>query len=397
MGEACNLKCDYCYQEPVREAGNVKTKYDLEKIIAEVEKTGQEFSMFGGEALLVPKKDLEYLFKYGFERYGRNSMQTNGTLIDDEHIDMFKKYNVSIGISIDGPNDLNGLRRVRGREKDDAKTLASTQTIMTNIEKLKKNGIQCSVIVTLHRVNGNPEALPRLINFIKWLGDIGIVNGNLHTLEVDDTMPDQAINVLTQEENAEVFLTLAKFFSNNRHLRWSPFVDMKNILNANDASVNCTWHFCDPMNTQAVYGIEGDAALSNCGRTNKEGIGWYKADSNQYGRYISMFNTPDELGGCKGCRFWMACGGSCPGESDNGDFRNKTIHCHTQKTLLSYYEDELADEGIEPISLSPMREIVEQQILQDMYHGNRPSISGALETLRGSRSRSLEIESREEE
>ena len=397
MGESCNLACTYCYQEGVREAGNVNVKYDLDKVMQELEKSGREFSMFGGEALLVPKKDLEFLFDYGFKKFGRNGIQTNGTLIDDGHIEMFKKYNVGVGISIDGPADLNNLRKVRGKGNTDEKTLKATEATMENIFKLRQNGIGVSVIITLHRLNGNPEALPRILKFMRWLGDIGIMNGNLHALEVDKTMPDQSIHVLSQKENAEAFLTIAKFLIENPDLRWSPFEDMKNILDAKEEGSNCTWHFCDPMNTQAVYGIEGDGAISNCGRTNKEGVGWYKTEGNMYGRYIALYNTPDEQGGCKGCRFWMACGGSCPGESMDNDFRNKTIHCHTQYTMLSFYESELNKQGKVAITLSPIRELIERVMINDMTYGERPSIPRALRILNSKTNKVTMLEAREEE
>jgi uncharacterized protein len=33
-------------------------------------------------------------------------MQTNGTLITEEHIRMFRQYGVQVGISLDGPGEL---------------------------------------------------------------------------------------------------------------------------------------------------------------------------------------------------------------------------------------------------------------------------------------------------
>lgn len=394
MGVACNLACTYCYQEPQRLANGNKAKpYDLDKIIEEVDKTGQNFHVFGGEALMIPKKDLEYLWKYGLEKFGKNGIQTNGSLIDDEHIELFKKYKVHVGVSIDGANDLNALREGRGKQN----TQELTQKTMDNLVKLKNNKIAVGVIITLHRVNGIGENLDRLLNFIKWLGEIGITGGNIHTLEVDSTMPDQEKHVLSQKENAEAFVKIAQFMDENPQLNWAPFNTIPKLIMGDMSQINCVWNRCDPMNTQAVYGIEGDGGLSNCGRTNKEGIDFYKANGHNYSRYISLYHTPQNMGGCKGCKYFLVCGGSCPGESQQGDFRNKTMHCHTQKKLIGYYEEKLIAEGKEPITNSEILPMLEEITLHELAQGNNLSLAGAIRRLEQTKKEIIQIPVKEGE
>ena len=77
---------------------------------AALERAGSHFTIFGGEPLLVPEHVLEELWAFGLERFGTNGIQTNGTLINDRHIALFKKYKVYVGISVDGPDDLNDVR-----------------------------------------------------------------------------------------------------------------------------------------------------------------------------------------------------------------------------------------------------------------------------------------------
>lgn len=378
-GVQCNLHCTYCYQEPMRQAGNVNTSYDIDKILAEVKRMDRDFHLFGGEALLIPERDLETLWSEGFKMFGKNGIQTNGLLINDRHIEMFKKYNVSVGVSIDGMNELNSLREIRGKEGDLQASIDATNKIANNIVKLANNGIPVGIIITLHKKNGTKENLPRLLNFIRWIGDKGVRVGSLHVLEVDDTMPDQDINVLTQEENIEAFLEMAKFFQENQDLQYSPFNDFRNIVTGDDEKVTCFFRKCDPMNTQAVYGIEGDGALTNCSRTNKEGVVWYKADDFGYERYISLYHTPQRLGGCQDCRFWLLCGGSCPGESENGDFRNKTTHCKTMKAMFSHYEKEAMMNDTLPITMHPHRKEIESVVIDILTEGKVPTLKRAKE------------------
>jgi uncharacterized protein len=103
LGVSCNIACEYCYQNPQRDAGNVEKRYDMAAMKEAIEKEGGPFSLFGGEPLLMPLADLTEIWRWGYELWGRNSLQTNGTLINDDHIRLFKQYNVHVGISIDGP------------------------------------------------------------------------------------------------------------------------------------------------------------------------------------------------------------------------------------------------------------------------------------------------------
>src|ERR1022692_4959081 len=110
LGVRCNIQCQYCYQNPQRDAGNFADEYDIDRMKSAIEAEGGPFAMFGGEPLLVNLKDLEELWSWGFTRFGHNAMQTNGTLITDEHVRLFRNYNVNVGISLDGPGELNDVR-----------------------------------------------------------------------------------------------------------------------------------------------------------------------------------------------------------------------------------------------------------------------------------------------
>jgi uncharacterized protein len=62
-----------------------------------VEKEGR---LFGGEALLVPERDLEELWSWGFQKYGSNGIQTNRVLINKNHIRIFQQNKVQLGLSV---------------------------------------------------------------------------------------------------------------------------------------------------------------------------------------------------------------------------------------------------------------------------------------------------------
>ena len=352
LGVKCNIQCQYCYQNPQRDAGNIPRSYNMEKMKAAIEREGRNFTLFGGEALLVPEEDLEELWSWGFQKYGKNAVQTNGTLINDKHIRMFKQYNVGVGISIDGPRELNDIRWVGTLEK----TRETTAKIENTIEKLCEQGISPSLIVTLHRGNATEDKLPIMHDWFRYLESIGITSARLHILEVENESIQRKY-VLTNEENISAFLSFAKLEEELINLKFDVFTDMRNLLLGQDNNSTCIWNACDPYTTKAVQGIEGNGSSSNCGRTNKDGIDFIKSNTEGFERYLALYNTPQEYSGCNGCRFFLMCKGQCPGTAIEGDWRNKTEHCEVWKNLYRYLEAKLIDEGEIPLSIANNRNV----------------------------------------
>ena len=106
-------------------------------------------------------------------------------------------------------------------------------------------------------------------------------------------------------------------------LRFDVFSDMRRLLRGQDESVTCVWAACDPYTTRAVRGIGGNGQRSNCGRTYKEGIEFAEAVTEGFERYLALYQTPQAVGGCQGCRFFLMCKGECPGTAIDHDWRNR--------------------------------------------------------------------------
>lgn len=367
LGVKCNIKCHYCYQEPMRDAGNVTHEYNMDKMKAALMETGGPFSLFGGEPLLVPEDDLEELWKWGFERYGSNGIQTNGTLINERHVRMFQAYKVGVGISIDGPGAMNDIRWAGSV----AKTRESTNKTLAAIERLIDAGSPPSLIITLHKGNATADKLPLLGDWCRYLDSRGIKSARLHSLEIEYDIIQQAY-ALTPDENAAAMLYFANLERELKQLRFDVFRDMKQMLLGKDQDTTCIWNACDPLTTRAVQGVEGNGQRTNCGRTNKDGIDYVKSEQEGFERYLALYHTPMEHGGCKGCRFFLQCKGQCPGTSIDSDWRNRTQDCELWMKLLETHEASLVSEGLSPISLSPDRERIEKAIVAKWEEG-RPA------------------------
>lgn len=369
LGIKCNIACQYCYQNPERDAGNYLKNYDIGLIKNAIEKEGKNFTLFGGEPLLLPEKDLEELWNFGFKNYGLNTLQTNGSLINERHIKMFKDYKVSVGISIDGPGKLNDIRWAGNTNK----TREITQKTEKNIKKIISEGIFTILIVTIHKLNSNNESLPILLDWFRYLDKIGVRFVRIHLLEGENSIIKQKYS-LTAQENIKVLLELSELEKDLKQLRFDIFKDIEELLTAQDSNVGCVWGACDPYTTPSVIGIDGLGQKTNCERANKEGINFLKSDSFGYERYLALYNTPQEYGGCKGCRFFLMCKGYCPGTAIDNDWRNRTEYCEVWKKLFEIAEQNILQKGKTPLSLAKQLKNFEQKMLEIWETGSNPNL-----------------------
>jgi uncharacterized protein len=376
LGVRCNIQCRYCYQNPQRDAENVTRRYDVKAMQSAVVQEGGPFTLFGGEPLMTREGDLEELFRWGFERFGGSGLQTNGSLITTDHIRMFKQFNVRVGISIDGPGELNDVRWA-GSE---ARTRQATARSQQAIERLCLEGVWPSLIVTLHRMNATRDKLPTLYDWVRDLASIGVRSIRLHLLEVESEEVRRQYG-LSPGENIDALLGFARLERELRTVQFDVFRDIRRMLAGQDQSTTCVWNACDPYTTRAVRGIEGDGQRTNCGRTNKDGIDFVKAQQPGFERYLALYHTPQEHGGCKGCRFFLFCKGQCPGTAIDSDWRNRTEHCEVWKTLFRHAEDEMIKGGWRPLSIHPLRTSIEAAFLASWTSGQNPSLAGVLRQL----------------
>jgi uncharacterized protein len=374
LGVRCNIRCEYCYQNPIRDVGSSR-RYDIEAMKAAVEREGGPFTLFGGEPLMLPRKDLETLFAWGLEKYGSNTIQSNGSLINADHVRMFRQYRVLVGISIDGPGELNDIRwagNLVATRRATAKTEAA-------IELLCQEGLAPSLIVTLHRGNADADRLPVLMDWFCRLDRMGVKSVRLHILEVEDSEVRRKY-ALTTQENIDAYLQLADLEKRFQQMTFDVFTELSRLLMLDDHRATCVWAACDPYTTAAVRGVEGTGQRSNCGRTNKDGIDFVKADTPGFERYIALYYTPQVHGGCQGCRFFLMCKGQCPGTSIEGDWRNRTEYCDVWKALFTRFEAQLVDQGKTPMSLRPDElEVLETRAVNAWASGQNPPMHTLME------------------
>ncbi len=386
VGVKCNLGCEYCYETEMREAGNYGPKdYDLtamqDGLLAELgRQAGGSWTLHGGEPFLMPIEDIERMWAWGKARGQKLGVQTNGALITDRHIELAKRYGVHIGVSIDGTGPMNDLRSRGSLEKTREATAASEDAI----RRLREAGVSTSVIIVLHRLNMDRARRDEFKAWIRYLDAIGVSGVRFHPMEIDARAGQNAPPI---EEYVAFYRDMRDFMETLPRLRIDIVQDIRRLLEGNDDQTTCTWNACDPYTTAAVHGVDGQGNRTNCGRTQKDGVMAPKADRAGFERYVALAMTPQEHGGCQGCRFFSMCKGQCPGEGIDGDWRNRSMYCGLYMALFEDEEARMRLSGKVPTSLAPDRADIERVMIEHWSRGSRVSVAGARRILAGKASR----------
>ena len=143
----CNLRCKYCFYHDVAENRQQKnfgmmSEAVLETIVKKAFNYADGFITFafqGGEPTLrgidFYKKLIDYVRKYNSKNIKiQFSIQTNGTLVNDEWAMFFKNNNFLVGLSMDGYREINDLNRVDVNGKGTFQTIKNAAIIMDKYE-----------------------------------------------------------------------------------------------------------------------------------------------------------------------------------------------------------------------------------------------------------------------
>ncbi len=159
-GSRCNLDCEYCYflsKERMYPGSKFRMDEKLLEIYIKQYIESQHypeitFSWQGGEPTLMGldffKQAIHFQQKYA--RPGTrilNTLQTNGTLLNEEWCRLFKKYGFLIGLSIDGPEELHDVYRVNRAGK------GSFAQVMKGWQLLEDAGVQYNILCSVNAAN----------------------------------------------------------------------------------------------------------------------------------------------------------------------------------------------------------------------------------------------------
>jgi uncharacterized protein len=161
-GAVCNLDCKYCFflsKERLYPGSRFRmTDEVLETYIRQYLDAQHipevTISWQGGEPTLMGldffRRSVEFVKKYQKPNTTiQYTIQTNGTLLDDEWGAFFREHNFLVGISIDGPPELHDAYRVDKGGKP------SFDRVKRGLDFLKAHNVDFNILCTVHAANGD--------------------------------------------------------------------------------------------------------------------------------------------------------------------------------------------------------------------------------------------------
>lgn len=219
LTEMCNFNCSYCeyksfsFTQKNKRIIAPKLAIEIAKQCMSINsecKADTDFCWHGGEPLLYPIEIFDYILNeinnislsYGIKV--THSLQTNGYLINTKWLDLFSKYHIMVGVSIDGPEGINGRQREKG----------VVSTILNNINLLKNIGCFSGVLTVLTENHKGKEK--ELFDFyrdnaISKVGFCKSFNYDLLDTVSNQTLSDFLINFFDIYYNSDYQLNVREY------------------------------------------------------------------------------------------------------------------------------------------------------------------------------------------
>lgn len=390
-GSLCNLDCRYCYYLDKADIyGGVEPRMSLQMLetcireyIDANDVPEVTFNWHGGEPLVMGldfyRKAVALEQKYAGGKTIRNTIQTNGTLIDQSWASFFRDNGFLVGISIDGPEDLHDRYR---RDKGGAPTF---DKVLRGISLLYRNNVEFNTMTTVNKASEGRGL--EVYSFLKSIGSrymqfMPVVEHVKYPLGANGKPVKGArpYIVSPQEEGASIALWSVDALAFGKFLTdifdcWVLSDVGRYFVNIFDAALAC---WCGVMPGTCAYAqtcggnsiIEHNGDVYPCDHfvysgnrlgNVAEGSLRKMMESEQQIRFgISKRNTLPYR--CLKCRYLFACNGECPkhrfSRTESGETGLNAL-CEGYFKFYSHvapYMDkmkELLDQGLAPAGVMP--------------------------------------------
>ncbi|EDY2188324.1 XyeB family radical SAM/SPASM peptide maturase [Salmonella enterica subsp. enterica] len=365
VSERCNINCDYCYMYNCGNELSInsrplikdETVYNLKKLL---ENAASEFEIgtiqvdfHGGEPLMLGKRKFSeacdiLLSGHYHNSYFILSCQTNGTLIDEEWVDIFYKYNVRVGISIDGPKHINDKHRLDHKGKS---TYERTVNGIKMINSAWKKGMMTnepSILCVINPKVSGKEIYRHFVDDLECKSfDLLIPDENHDTCENTKAVGlylNEAVDEFFNDSNKEIEVRIIA-----THMKSLMLKEFTPVIGISKGDIN-----------SAVFVItsEGDIYIDDALRVTNDilfsPIGNLSnvkfknlLESWQLKQYMNINNTLPSS--CYDCIWKNSCfGGRALNRfSKVNRFDNKTVFCDSMRIFLSRLTSHIIESGVD--------------------------------------------------
>lgn len=346
IAERCNLNCTYCYMynsvdQSWRNRPSKISKSNIDKLLCRIEEYIETFptsfvqlEIHGGEPLLYGKDSMKKLLsdiKNQFNEKVQICLQTNALLIDDEWIDMFESYSVSISVSCDGPPEIHDrYRKYHNGRNSGYKTETALLKI---IESEKAKNIFKGVLIVIDPNTKSDSIVEYFynmgINSIDLLlPDANHVNSPLH---IENYSHNVLLNYLTTAFDKWIAISDPKF-------KIRIFSEIIKSIFGNVSNLDA---FGGELSNMLV--VESDGTYQNldvlhiCGE--KYTVTEMSLHAHSFSDYqrLSLENRVAPCSKCLNCNFFSICGGGYLPHRFNGEhFDNPSFYCDVLFGLIKH-------------------------------------------------------------
>lgn len=157
----CNLDCSYCYEDITKTGNDMELsvfKKLVDKVLSSTNKKSVQFIFHGGEPTLVNDSWYAEAIPYALDiakqfcKQVTFGLQSNLVRLTKEKIELFKKFKISVGVSIDGPSNMQ--ESMRGK----------ANLVCRNFKKLQEEQISSGILMTINQSN-----FDKFDTIMKWL------------------------------------------------------------------------------------------------------------------------------------------------------------------------------------------------------------------------------------
>ena len=347
---SCNLRCRYCFYYDVadnREVKNYGIMNDdtlenmVKKVFDDVEYSAN-FAFQGGEPTIAGIEFFEKFHKF-VEKYNTKkiivnfSLQTNGTLLNKKWLELFKKHNYLIGLSLDGNKEMHDTFRI------DAKGEGTFSRVLKAAKMMKKAEVEFNILCVVNKLIAQNGKLVynffrnngfRYYQFIPCLDSLSCSEEKDYTLTAEDygKFLDETFNLWYEDMMSGKRISVRHFDNYTKILLGEEpeacdmvgHCNMNAVLESDGSMYPCDFYVLDEFK------------VGNINESSFEEL--FKSEAEM--RFLRTSLAVDEK--CKVCRYFKICRGGCRRHKEltaEGNYENR--FCESYKYFFERNIDKM--------------------------------------------------------
>ena len=347
---SCNLRCRYCFYYDVadnREVKNYGIMNDdtlenmVKKVFDDVEYSAN-FAFQGGEPTMAGIEFFEKFHKF-VEKYNTKkiivnfSLQTNGTLLNKKWLELFKKHNYLIGLSLDGNKEMHDTFRI------DAKGEGTFSRVLKAAKMMKKAEVEFNILCVVNKLIAQNGKLVynffknngfRYYQFIPCLDSLSCSEEKDYTLTSEDygKFLDETFNLWYEDIMSGKRISVRHFDNYTKILLGEEpeacdmvgHCNMNAVLESDGSMYPCDFYVLDEFK------------VGNINESSFEEL--FKSEAEM--RFLRTSLAVDEK--CKVCRYFKICRGGCRRHKEltaEGNYENR--FCESYKYFFERNIDKM--------------------------------------------------------